>query len=214
MKEEIKINPLVDKYLIDGCMRCKYGGTAHCKVLKWTSELETLRQLALETGLREEIKWGVPVYTLEGKNIITINALKDSANIGFYKGAILKDEAQILEQQGNIQAARIVRFANVGEIEKVKHVLETYIQEAISLEKQGKKVETVKNPEPIPGELSQAFEEDELFKNAFESLTLGRQRGYIIHFSQPKQSATRKSRIQKYKSQILEGIGLHDHYKK
>ncbi|MCH7409442.1 DUF1801 domain-containing protein [Belliella sp. DSM 111904] len=214
MKEEIKINPLVDKYLIDGCMRCKYGGTAQCKVLKWTNELETLRQLALETGLREEIKWGVPVYTHEGKNIITVNALKDTANIGFYKGAILKDEAQILEQQGNIQAARIVKFTNVAEIEKVKPKLKTYILEAIKLEREGKKVETVKNPEPIPEELSQAFEEDELFKNAFKSLTLGRQRGYIIHFSQPKQSATRMSRIQKFKTQILEGIGLHDHYKK
>jgi len=210
MKTEL--NPQVDKYLVDGCMRCKYGGTPQCKVLTWTEELETLRQIVLETGLTEEIKWGVPVYTQNGKNIVTVNALKDSANIGFYKGAIMKDSHKILEQQGNIQSARIIRFTDVERINKIKDILKSYVLEAIEIEKSGKKVETVKNPEPIPEELLQAFEDDAAFENAFYALTPGRQRGYIIYFSQPKQSATRISRIEKYKEQIFNGVGLHDKY--
>jgi uncharacterized protein YdeI (YjbR/CyaY-like superfamily) len=210
MKTEL--NPQVDKYLIDGCMRCKYGGTPQCKVLNWTPELETLRQIVLETGLKEEIKWGVPVYTSKGKNIVTVNALKESANIGFYKGALLKDKHQILQQQGNIQAARIIRFTRESEINLLKDELKAYILEAIDIEKSGKKVETVKNPEPFPHELLQAFEDDPGFRKAFYALTPGRQRGYIIHFSQPKQTQTRMARIEKYKEQILNGIGLHDKY--
>jgi uncharacterized protein YdeI (YjbR/CyaY-like superfamily) len=206
------LNPQVDKYLIDGCMRCKYGGTPHCKVLTWTEELESLRQIVLETGLKEEIKWGVPVYTKNGRNIVTVNALKNSANIGFYKGAILTDSHKILERQGNIQSARLIRFTDSENIKKLKDVLKTYVMEAIAIEECGKKVETVKNPEPIPDELFQAFEEDPAFENAFYALSPGRQRGYIIHFSQPKKSATRIGRIEKHKEQIVNGVGLHDKY--
>lgn len=209
---KMELNPQVDKYLVDGCMRCKYGGTPKCKVLNWTEELETLRQIVLETGLTEEIKWGVPVYTQNGRNIVTVNALKESANIGFYKGAIMKDNHKILEQQGNIQSARIIRFTDVEEINKIKDVLKSYVLEAVEIEKSGKKVETVKNPEPIPEELLQAFKADPIFKKAFYALTPGRQRGYIIHFSQPKQAATRVGRIEKYKEQIVNGVGLHDKY--
>ncbi len=107
-----KLNPLVDKYLVDGCMRCKYGGTPQCKVLLWVEALENLRQIVIETGLKEEIKWGVPVYTWEGKNIITVNALKDSANIGFFKGVLLKDAHKILQQQGNLQSDRLIKFTS------------------------------------------------------------------------------------------------------
>ncbi|WP_026904347.1 YdeI/OmpD-associated family protein [Pedobacter glucosidilyticus] len=210
----IVLNPQVDKYLIDGCMRCKYGATPKCKVNNWREELELLRQIVLETGLTEEIKWGAPVYTHQGKNVILVNALKESANIGFFKGALLKDENQILQQQGNIQAARIIRFRSVDEIERVKAILTTYIQEAIVLEESGQKVELKKNPEPIPEELIEAFQDDKAFESAFNALTPGRQRAYIIHFSQPKQSQTRSSRIEKYKTQILNGVGLHDEYKK
>ncbi|MCC5929120.1 MAG: DUF1801 domain-containing protein [Cyclobacteriaceae bacterium] len=209
---KIELNPQVDKYLIDGCMRCKYGGTPQCKVLNWTEELETLRQLVLETGLTEEIKWGVPVYTQNGRNIVTINALKESANIGFYKGAIMTDKHQILTQQGNIQSARIIKFTRADEIRKLKDVLKSYVLEAIDIEKSGNKVETVKNPEPVPDELLQAFEDDPAFESAFYALTPGRQRGYIIHFSQPKQVQTRTGRIEKYKAQIFNGVGLHDKY--
>lgn len=211
---KFEINPLVNKYLVDGCMRCKFGGTPKCKVLSWVEELETLRQIALESGLTEEIKWGVPVYTKNNKNIITINALKESANIGFFKGAILQDDQKILMQQGNIQSARIIKFTNTKEINKLKKVLKSYITEAIAIEESGKKVPVKKNPEPIPEELLKAFKADAAFKKAFDALTPGRQRGYIIYFSQPKQEQTRMSRIEKYKNKILKGIGFHDEYKR
>ena len=204
------MNPQVDKYLIDGCMRCKYGGTPQCKVHNWREELEMLRQIVLETGLTEEIKWGAPVYTHKGKNIVSVGALKESANIGFFKGVLLTDKHKILQQQGNLQSDRIIKFTNVKDIEKVKDVLKEYVLEAIEIEESGKKVEFKKNPEPIPDELLQAFEQNPAFKKAFYSLTPGRQRGYIIYFSQAKQSKTRISRIEKYKEYILNGIGLND----
>lgn len=206
------MNSKVDKYLIDGCMRCKYGGTPQCKVLNWVEELELLRQIVLETGLTEEIKWGVPVYTHNGKNVVTINALKGSANIGFFKGVLLTDPHKILQQQGNLQSDRIIKFTNSKDIEKVKDALKEYILEAIVIEESGKKVAFKKNPEPIPDELLQAFENDPTFRKAFYALTPGRQRGYIIHFSQPKQTQTRMGRIEKYKEQIFNGIGLNDNY--
>ena len=206
------MNPQVDKYLIDGCMRCKYGGTPQCKVHNWREELEMLRQIVLETGLTEEIKWGAPVYTHKGKNIVSVGALKESANIGFFKGVLLTDKHKILQQQGNLQSDRIIKFTNVKDIEKVKDVLKEYVLEAIEIEESEKKVEFKKNPEPIPNELLEAFEQDPAFKKAFYALTAGRQRGYIIHFSQPKQPQTRIGRIEKYKEQIFNGVGLHDKY--
>lgn len=201
---------MVDKYLVDGCMRCKYGGTPKCKVLNWVGELKLLRTLVLSTGLSEEIKWGIPVYTYNGKNIVTINALKASANIGFFKGVLLKDEDKLLQQQGNIQSSRIIRFTEIKQIVEVKDKLLAYINEAIQLEISGKKITYKKNPEPIPEELTNAFKQDSAFKKAFYSLTPGRQRGYIIYFSQPKQSLTRIGRIEKLKSRILDGLGMND----
>lgn len=194
-------------------MRCKYGGTPQCKVLNWVEELELLRQIVLETGLTEEIKWGVPVYTHKGKNVVTVNALKESANLGFFKGVLLVDKLKILQQQGNIQSDRIIKFTNTKDIVSVKDVLKTYVLEAIAIAESGKKVELVKNPEPIPDELLKAFEEDPAFKKSFYALTPGRQRGYVIHFSQPKQSQTRAGRIEKCKKLIFNGIGLNDKYK-
>ena len=191
-------------------MRCKYGGTPKCKVLNWVGELKLLRTLVLSTGLSEEIKWGIPVYTYNGKNIVTINALKASANIGFFKGVLLKDEHKLLQQQGNIQSSRIIRFTEIKQIVEVKDKLLAYINEAIQLEISGKKLTYKKNPEPIPEELTNAFKQDSAFKKAFYSLTPGRQRGYIIYFSQSKQSLTRIGRIEKLKSRILEGLGMND----
>lgn len=207
------LNPQVDKYLLDGCMRCKFGATPQCKVNNWREELETLRQIALETGLKEEIKWGVPVYTHNGKNVLSVAALKDSATIGFFKGVLLADSHKVLEQQGNLQSDRIIRFTKTTDIVKLKNVLKSYINEAVAIEESGKKVEFIKNPEPIPDELIQAFDVDPAFKKAFYSLTPGRQRGYVIHFSQPKQPHTRIGRIEKYKQQIFDGVGLNDKYK-
>ncbi len=209
---KVELNPQVDKYLIDGCMRCQYGGTPQCKVNNWREELELIRQIVLETGLKEEIKWGAPIYTNNGKNIVSVGALKESANIGFFKGVLLTDTHKILTQQGNLQSDRIIKFINADDIKKLEGVLKSYVLEAIAIEESGKKVEFKKNPEPIPDELLQVFEEDPAFKKAFYGLTPGRQRGYIIHFSQPKQSQTRMGRIEKYKQQIFNGVGLNDKY--
>ena len=110
----------INQYLKDGCMRCKYGGTDKCKVNTYRTELKLLRQIVLQTNLTEEVKWGVPVYTLNGKNIVMINALKASANLGFYKGVLLKDTHNLLQQQGNVQTQRIMRFTNTDDILKLK----------------------------------------------------------------------------------------------
>jgi uncharacterized protein YdeI (YjbR/CyaY-like superfamily) len=204
------MNPAVDKYLIDGCMRCKYGATPQCKVLNWVEELVLLRRIVLETGLTEELKWGVPVYTHKGKNVVLINALKGSANIGFFKGVLLADTHKILQQQGNLQSDRLVKFTNTEAIIGLAEVLKAYIFEAIRIEEAGLKVDFKKNPEPIPDELTQVFDADPAFKQAFYAMTPGRQRGYIIYFSQPKQSQTRFGRIEKFKETIFKGIGLND----
>lgn len=148
-------------------MRCKYSGTPQCKINNWREELETLRQIILETGLNEEIKWGVPVYTHNGKNILSIAALKDFASIGFFKGVLLTDNHKILQQQGNLQSDRIVRFTKTTDIKKLEDVLKSYIKEAVAIEESGKKVAFKKNPEPIPDELLQAFEDDPALKKHF-----------------------------------------------
>jgi len=210
---DFNLNPLVDKYLIDGCMRCKYGATPQCKVIPFREELALLREIVLACGLTEELKWGAPVYTHAGKNVIAVNALKHSANLGFFKGVLLSDSHKLLQQQGNLQSDRLIKFTHKSDIEKLIPVLKSYILEAVELEKKGEKFVFAKNPEPIPDELLEEFNADLAFKQAFESLSLGRQRGYIIQFSKAKQSATRKAQIAKYKDHILQGIGIHDHYK-
>lgn len=149
---------------------------------------------------------------IKEKTLFQFQHYKASANIGFFKGALMTDPHKILQQQGNIQSARIIRFTQVDEIEQIKATLTTYILEANAIEESGKKVEMKKDLEPLPEELLHAFEVDSVFKNAFYALTPGRQRAYIITFSQPKQTQTRISRIEKYKEQIFKGIGLHDKY--
>ncbi len=207
------LNPQVDKYLVDGCMRCKFGATARCKVNFWKEELVMLRHIVLESGLTEEIKWGVPVYTHHGKNVLSVSAFKDNATLSFFKGQLLSDAHKILEQQGKIQSGRIIRFTDTKTIIDLQQVLTDYIAEAIEIEKSGKKVAIKVEPEPVPEELLEAFEIDPVFKKAFYALTPGRQRGYIGYFSQPKQSQTRFSRIEKYRQQILNGIGMNDEYR-
>ena len=214
------MNLKVDEYLIDGCGRCSLGGTPDCKVHKWTAELELLRMIVLDCGLTEEVKWGVPCYTVsthadkQEKNVLIVSAFKEYCSISFFKGALLKDVKSILEKPGkNSQAARLIKFTNIEEIKKVEADLKTYIYEAIEVEKAGLRVKFKKNPEPIPEELESKFEKDPVFKTAFEALTPGRQRGYILYFSAPKQSKTRESRIEKSVGKILNGEGLHDKYK-
>ena len=211
---KIDLNPQVDKYLVDGCMRCHYGGTPQCKVNSWREELETLRQIVLECGLTEEIKWGVPCYTLDGKNVLIVSAFKEYASLSFFKGVLLKDPHKILSQHGeSSQSVRLVKFTSTADIVRQQDILKEYVQEAMELEESGAKVEFKKNPEPMPAELLQQFSEYPGLEKAFYALTPGRQRGYILYFSQPKKAETRLSRIEACKDNIFKGIGLHDQYR-
>ena len=204
----------VDQYLLEGCGRCPLGGSPECKVHSWTQELESLRAIVLECGLSEEIKWGCPCYTFEGKNVLMVSAFKSYCSVSFFKGSLLIDKKGLLQKPGErSQAARLFKFTEVESIRAVENEIKAYIFEAIEIERAGLKVQFSKEPEPIPDELADKFEEDHLFRTAFESLTPGRQRGYIIYFSQPKKSETRTSRIEKYIANILNGEGLHDQYK-
>ena len=203
----------VDNYLLEGCGRCPLGGTPECKVHQWTNELTLLRRFVLECELVEEIKWGVPCYTSQNKNVLIISAFKSYCALSFFKGVLLKDEKELLVKPGkNSQAARLFKFTDIQQIQEVENDIKQYIYEAVEVEKAGLKVEFKKKTEPIPEELELKFNEDPTFQNAFETLTPGRQRGYIIYFSAPEQSKTRTSRIEKCIGKILNGEGLNDKY--
>lgn len=212
-RPEPGFGPIVDveQYLLQGCMRCKFGGTPDCKVHRWTAELRLLRQIVLSTELTEEVKWGVPCYTLDGKNILIVSALKDYAMLSFFNGMLLADPEGLLEQPGpNSQADKLFRFTAEDQIRAREPYILACIQEAIALEKAGKRVEFRRTAEPMPQELIDCLAQDPELKLAFEGLTPGRQRGYILHFSAAKQSATRAARIEKQRGRILLGLGMHD----
>ena len=182
------------------------------KAKKWQEEFEQLRMIILECGLSEELKWGVPCYTFEKRNIVLIHGFKEYCALLFFKGALLNDAKGILIQQTkNVQAARQVRFTNVREIVKLKPILKAYIYEAIEVEQAGLKVPFKKTKEfNIPKEFQNKLNKDAALKKAFNALTPGRQRAYILYFSAPKQSKTRESRVEKCMQQILNGTGLND----
>ena len=205
------MNTSVDEYFLEGCRRCPLGGTPDCKVHNWTEELKLLRSLILDCGLEEESKWGVPTYTYHANNVLILAAFKAYCSISFFKGALLSDEAKILEKPGkNTQAARLIKFTDIKEVTQLKSTIKSYIFEAIEIEKAGLEVKFEKNPEPIPEELQVKLDENPKLKSAFEALTPGRQRGYILFFSAPKQSKTRDSRIEKSIPKILKGKGMND----
>ena len=179
---------------------------------KWQKEFEQLRLIVLDCGLTEELKWGKPCYTLQERNIVLIHGFKEYCALLFFKGALLNDAKNILIQQTeNVQAARQVRFTNAAQIAKLATILKAYIFEAIEVEKSGLKVEVKQTSAyEIPVEFKNKLGEMPVLKKAFEKLTPGRQRGYLLHFSSPKQSKTRESRIEKCIPQILDGKGLTD----
>ena len=179
---------------------------------KWQKEIEKLRTIVLDCQLNEELKWGVPCYTFQKSNIVLIHEFKEYCAVLFFKGALLNDANSILVQQTeNVQSARQIRFTHIQEIIDLEPVLKTYIYEAIEVEKAGLKVELKKTKEfNVPEEFQTRLNEDHNLKTAFHALTPGRQRGYLLHFSAPKQSKTRESRIEKSIPQILNGKGLDD----
>ena len=182
------------------------------KAGKWQEELEQLRIIVLDCGLTEELKWGVPCYQFENSNIVLIHVFKEYCAMLFFKGALLYDAKGILIQQTeNVQAARQIRFTNIKEIVKLKPILKAYIYEAIEVEKAGLKVVLKKTTQfTMPEEFQKQLDKKIALKKAFEALTPGRQRAYLLHFAAPKQSKTREARIEKSTPQILEGKGLND----
>lgn len=192
------MNPKVDEFL--------------SKAKKWKEAYEKLRNIVLDCELTEEFKWMHPCYTFEKKNIVLIHGFKEYCALLFHKGALLQDAHGILIQQTeNVQAARQIRFTNVQEIVEMETILKAYIYEAIEVEKAGLEVNFKKNTEfIIPEEFQNKFDEIPALKTAFEALTPGRQRAYILYFSEPKQSKTRELRVEKCMQQILNGKGLND----
>jgi uncharacterized protein YdeI (YjbR/CyaY-like superfamily) len=193
-----KINPKVDVFLREST--------------QWRKEFEKLRTIILEFPLTEELKWGKPCYTFQNGNIVLIHGFKEYCALLFIKGALLHDPNHILIQQTeNVQAGRQIRFTDVRQIAEMQPVLKAYIHEAIEVEKAGLKVPLKKHSEfTIPDELQKELDATPALKTAFAALTPGRQRGYILYFSAPKQSKTRESRIEKCAPQILNGQGLND----
>ena len=193
-----KTNPKVDWYFN--------------KAGKWQEEVNELRTIVLASGLTEELKWGHPCYTLNKNNVVLIHDFKEYCALLFHKGALMKDPKDILIQQTeNVQSARQIRFTSLKEIVKLKTTIKAYIKEAIAIEKTGLKVEMKKTSEyKMSEEFKNELNENSELKTAFEALTPGRQRGYLLYFSAPKQSKTREARVKKYIKQIIDGKGLTD----
>ena len=192
------MNPKVDDYL--------------GKAKKWQEELFKLREIVLDCQLVEELKWKVPCYTINGKNIVLIHAFKDYCALLFMKGSLLNDSKNILFQQtDNVQSGRQIRFTNIQEIIDLEADLKAYIFEAIEVEKAGLKIEYKKTEDfEMPEEFKIVLDKNQAIKAAFEALTPGRQKGYLLHFSGAKQSTTRSTRIENSIDRILKGKGLND----
>ena len=181
------------------------------KAKQWQQEYEKLRTIILDCGLEEELKWGQPCYTYHNSNIVLIHGFKEYCALLFFKGALLSDVEDILIQQTeNVQSARQIRFTSLREITSRQAVLKAYIYEAIEVEKAGLQVKRKKTAEyDVPEEFQKKLDKSPTLKKAFDALTPGRQRGYLLYFSQPKLSKTRTARVEKSAPQILKGKGLN-----
>jgi len=179
---------------------------------KWKLEMTVLREICLDCGLTEEFKWMHPCYTFQGKNVVLIHGFKEYCALLFHKGVLLKDANNILIQQTeNVQSARQIRFMGLQEIIDLKPTIKAYIFEAVEVEKAGLEVPKKKTSEfKMPVEFKEALDNNPDLKAAFQGLTPGRQRGYLLYFSQAKQSVTRANRVKKYTPKILQGKGLND----
>lgn len=210
MRNNMITNPA--DFFASGCGRCPKFDTPNCKVQKWRPELAKLRAILLDCGLTEEAKWGHPVYTFQKRNVAMLGAFNDDCVLSFFKGSLLQDEAGILVFAGeNSQVAKIARFTDLATILRLEDTLKACLFEAIEIEKAGLKPVTKTISEyDIPAELQQKMVENPALEAAFRALTPGRQRGYLIHFSQPKQAKTREARIEKCLPLIFAGKGMQD----
>jgi len=208
------MNPKVDHYFKNGCGRCPHYQTPACIVQSWSDLLVQLREYLLESELTEEFKWSQPCYTLNGKNVVILTTYKDFTCLSFFKGSLMNDpEARLISPGEHSRHGRQLRWTSLDQINKDRILIMEYLAEAIRVEKAGLQVPPSPSISDIPDELQTAFNEDPPFEQAFYALTPGRQRGYIIYFSQAKQSQTRVNRIDKYRSQILSGLGMQDAYR-
>jgi uncharacterized protein YdeI (YjbR/CyaY-like superfamily) len=206
------MNPAVDQYLAEGCGRCKLHATPDCKVHRWAAELRALRALLMSCGLTEERKWGMPCYTIKGKNVIMLFAWKDCCALSFFKGVLLTDTDGLLQLPGeNSHEGRIVRFTSMQQIIDHEPALRTLVFEAIDAEEKGIKIPArPAAAQPMPEELATRLAADPALREAFTRLTPGRQRGYLLHIAGAKQSATREARIDRCAPSILAGKGLNE----
>ncbi|MCB1327600.1 MAG: YdeI/OmpD-associated family protein [Spirochaetales bacterium] len=178
---------------------------------KWKREMEALRAVLLTCDLEEQLKWGKPCYTANGRNIVIVQPLKAHLALLFFKGALLEDKRGILKSQGkNTQAARRMEFTDIDQVTKVESILKQYIKRAIELEELGRKLPRQQSPQAVPAEFQSRLQNDPAYRQAFEALTPGRKRSYLIHFSGAKQSKTREDRIVRCRAKILEGKGYNE----
>ncbi len=185
---------------------------AHRREKRWSAEYGALRQLCLASGLNEELKWGQACYDLDGSNVVLIHGFKDYCALLFMKGVLLEDPKGILIQQTkNVQAGRQIRFASLADVNKQKATIKAYIEEAIAVEKSGARVKKKSVMQfDVPEEFQRRLKADVELAKAFQALTPGRQRGYLLYFAAAKQAATRAARVEKHAPRILKGLGLDD----
>jgi len=206
-------NLAVDEYLAEGCGRCEKVGTPECKVNTWRNGLTRLREVVLDTPLTEDRKWGSPCYTFNGHNVVMIGAFNSNYVLSFMKGALLKDPHQLLEAPGeHTQSGRVIRFTNAERVTELAPILKDYLLEAIEIEKAGLKVEFKQTDDyEVPTELQEALDSDTALRDAFQALTPGRQRSYLIHFGSAKQSKTRAARVERCREKIFLGKGFSEY---
>lgn len=202
----------VDQFMAGGCGRCELANTPSCKVNPWLAVLIELRKLVLTCDLKETVKWGVPCYTHQDKNVLLLHVFKDHCGISFMQGNLLDDPYGLLVQPTeNSYTGRQMRYYKPEDVIRDQDQIRTYVFAAMELIERGVKSESKPvSAYEVPEELKEAFKADQAFELAFQALTPGRQKGYLLHFAQAKQAATRSGRIAKWKPQIMKGLGFHD----
>lgn len=205
----------IDVFLSDGCGRCNKFGTDACSVRVFSKEIEALRSIALSVFQEETMKWGAPCYSYNNKNVAALFSFKDNCGFSFFKGPLLSDQHQMLVAPSETaQTFRLLRFKKLSEILEKQDEIRSYLFEALEIEKAGLKLQLKPAAEfPVPEELAAQFKLYPDFESAFQLLTPGRQKNYLRHFNDAKQSATRTARIEKYKPFIFKGIGMDEAWK-
>jgi uncharacterized protein YdeI (YjbR/CyaY-like superfamily) len=206
----------VDQFLKHGCGRCELGDTPKCKAIRWRNEIEALREIVSKSLLTEEVKWSNPCYTYNAKNVLTVSALKDAAVVSFFRGSELSDTEGLLSQPGeNSRFARTLKFTDLPSIKSNESAIIEFINQAIKLVEKGEKPQPSSSNEcEAPQELTVILTDDADYQLAFNSLTPGRQRGYLLHFNSAKQSKTKTNRILKAKDKIMRGLGWNEYEKR